>query len=110
LNFPRRHFNTIFTIAPSGPLFREFHDWICGLKKTITQFITYNPGMGNRLSKIYTHTGDKGTTGLGYGPRDIKSDGQPTGQRIAWPMVYFFWIASRRYWRTTKCLSTQPPV
>jgi len=31
--------------------------------------IQYNSGMGNRLSKIYTRTGDKGTTGLGDGAR-----------------------------------------
>jgi len=30
--------------------------------------------MGNRLSKIYTGTGDKGTTGLGDGSRIAKSD------------------------------------
>lgn len=31
-------------------------------------------GMGNRLSKIYTKTGDKGTTGLGDGSRVAKND------------------------------------
>lgn len=30
---------------------------------------TYGPRMGNRLSKIYTRTGDDGTTGLGDGSR-----------------------------------------
>ncbi len=33
---------------------------------------TYRPGMGNRLSKIYTRTGDDGTTGLGDGSRVAK--------------------------------------
>jgi ATP:cob(I)alamin adenosyltransferase len=31
-------------------------------------------GMANRLSKIYTRTGDSGTTGLGDGSRVAKSD------------------------------------
>ena len=30
--------------------------------------------MGNRLSKIYTRTGDDGTTGLGDGSRVSKTD------------------------------------
>ena len=30
--------------------------------------------MGNRLSKIYTRTGDDGTTGLGDGSRVPKTD------------------------------------
>jgi cob(I)alamin adenosyltransferase len=33
---------------------------------------TYRPRMGNRLSKIYTRTGDDGTTGLGDGSRVAK--------------------------------------
>jgi cob(I)alamin adenosyltransferase len=33
---------------------------------------TYRPFMGNRLSKIYTRTGDDGTTGLGDGSRVAK--------------------------------------
>lgn len=32
----------------------------------------YNHGMGHRLSKIYTRTGDEGTTGLGDGSRTPK--------------------------------------
>lgn len=33
--------------------------------------------MGNRLSKIYTRTGDDGTTGLGDGSRVAKNAGRP---------------------------------
>ena len=33
--------------------------------------------MGNRLSKIYTKTGDDGTTGLGDGPAGQALDPQP---------------------------------
>ena len=33
--------------------------------------------MGNRLSKIYTRTGDDGTTGLGNGSRVLSSDTVP---------------------------------
>lgn len=35
----------------------------------MTPFLQYNSRMGNRLSKIYTRTGDKGVTGLGDGTR-----------------------------------------
>ncbi len=35
--------------------------------------LTYNPCMGHRLSKIYTRTGDDGTTGLGDGSRVAKT-------------------------------------
>lgn len=34
----------------------------------------HNTGMGNRLSRIYTRTGDDGTTGLGDGSRVAKDD------------------------------------
>lgn len=36
------------------------------------QSSVYNAGMGHRLSKIYTRTGDAGTTGLGDGSRTPK--------------------------------------
>ena len=35
--------------------------------------LTYNPGMGHRLSRIYTRTGDDGSTGLGDGTRIAKT-------------------------------------
>ena len=36
--------------------------------------------MGNRLSKIYTRTGDDGTTGLGDGTR--VAEGEPAGRGV----------------------------
>jgi cob(I)alamin adenosyltransferase len=44
-----------------------YNGWI------ISDFIRVT-GMANRLSKIYTRTGDSGTTGLGDGTRVAKSD------------------------------------
>lgn len=38
----------------------------------------YNAGMGYRLSKIYTRTGDAGTTGLGDGSRTAKDSARIT--------------------------------
>jgi cob(I)alamin adenosyltransferase len=48
--------------GPPGSRFRVLS--LLGIRGT-----RYNPPMGNRLSKIYTRTGDKGVTGLGDGAR-----------------------------------------
>ncbi len=44
----------------------------CAMSLSLEAVALYNCPMGNRLSKIYTRTGDRGETGLGDGSRTSK--------------------------------------